>query len=127
MKNMKDMIPEGIVVRNRGINTVEIPFGKYTVVVQVKVLTNKEVDELTMEHVSYETGDPVVDGAALTQIAIRDGLVDINTTFRGKKYKDLEEIEKDEFLDKMDYKLRDAIAKAVMGANHLTATERDFL
>lgn len=125
--NMEDMIPEGALITKRGIQTISIPWKGLVVKVKVKVMTNKEIDELTMKNVIYEDGEPSVDASALTDAAILDGLLDINTTYNGKKYYDLDEEERGEFLNSVEPKLRDSIAKAVMGTNHVIGKERDFL
>lgn len=124
---MEDMIPEGALITKRGIQTISIPWKGLVVKVKVKVMTNKEIDELTMKNVIYEDGEPSVDASALTDAAILDGLLDINTTYNGKKYYDLDEEERGEFLNSVEPKLRDSIAKAVMGTNHVIGKERDFL
>lgn len=124
---METMIPENVLVTPRGVQIKKIPFGSYTVEVKVRVKTNKEIDDLAVKHVTYEDDMAIPDAKAITNEAIITGLLDINTTFNGKRYPDLDEDERDDFLDTMDSKLRDSIAKAVLGVNHVMGKERDFL
>ena len=124
---MEDMIPENVLVRKTGVQSKEIKFGDYVVKVKIKVMTNREIDDMAVRNIVYEGDSATPNPQAITNEAVTTGLLDINTTFKGKKYPELDDEEKGEFLDTIDNQLRDKIAYAVMGVNHVIGQERDFL
>jgi len=55
------------------------------------------------------------------------GILDINTTYKGKVWKEMSDDEKREFLDIVDTEIKGKIMKLIMASAHLNKEERGFL
>jgi len=128
MTNLKQgMIPEEVAFVPRGQKEVTFEFKGYEVVCLLKVLTNKEADDFTDKFISIEDDMPEIDNAGLSEERLLIGLLDINSTFEGKKWTILTYEEKRGAISKMHPKLRDRIGKEIFGQTYVSKEERDFL
>jgi hypothetical protein len=121
------IIPEEVAFVPRGQKEVTFEFKGYEVVCLLKVLTNKEADDFTNKFVSIEDDQPEIDNAGLSEERILIGLLDINSTFGGKKWPVLTYEEKKEAISKMHPKLRDRIGKEIFGQTYVSKEESNFL
>lgn len=126
-KPKKNMIPEGLLTVERGVQTKTIDFQGVPVEVTLKVMTNAEANALAEEFTEIVGGDFEMDLPLLSEARILRGLLDINTTFGGKEWKELSTPEKREALQVLHPELREKIGNEIFGKSHLTREERDFL
>lgn len=122
-----NMIPENIVFVQRGEKKIAFEFAGYQVEAKIHIFTNREVDEFMKEFLKMDIEEPDVDNAGMAEERLLRGLLDINTTFQGKKWPAMSEAEKKVAVQSMHPKLRDKIGKEIFGEAHLTRSERDFL
>lgn len=124
---MEDMIPEGILTSERGVKEETFKFGKYTVKAKIKVMTNREIDELNDEFTDV-VGDSIeMDAPGLVEARLMRGILELNTTHKGKKWSEMDEGERNAFLDVMDPEIKTRLTKMIMAQAHLTKEERGFL
>lgn len=124
---MKNMIPENEIFVPRGIKNVEFKFGKNLIEAEIKVLTNSEVDNLATDCYDKIGEEIEIDIPALSRKRIQVGLIDINTTFGGKGWKELSDDEKFSAIDQMDRSLREQLANYIVGESSISQEEHNFL
>ena len=123
------MIQEDLIFTPRGEKDCTIKFKGHEVKIKIKVLTNREIDQLFEEFSSYDevTGEYKTDATSLISERVVKCLLDINTTFKGKNWTDLTIEEKREAVDLMNKGLREQITKHIIAENSLEKEEKDFL
>jgi hypothetical protein len=123
----KVMIPEGLLTVPRGICKKTIDFQGIPVEVEIKVMTNREANEMNEEFTTIIGSDIEVDLTALAEARIERCLLDINTTFKGKEFTTLSESEKKEFCSELHPELKEKIGNIAFAKTHLTKEDKDFL
>lgn len=126
-ENEQLIIPENVMFVPRGQKEVNFEFGGYTVIANLRVLTNKEVDEFMSRFVIMDNDEPDVDNAGLAEGRIVNCLIEINTTFKGKSWSELTNEGKRDAVSCMHPKLRERLGKEIFGQTHLSKEDKDFL
>jgi len=120
-------IPENILFVPRGTQKKEIDFQGYKVQLEIKVLTNREADKMKEGFIHVIGEEVEADTAGIAEEIIKVGLLDINTTFEGKGWKDLDTDEKSKAVGSLHPDLRDLISKEIIAKTHITREEKGFL
>lgn len=120
------LIPENITTVKRGESVEKFDFMGYEVVAKVKIMTNREVDNINKEFTEMLGGIADIDVSGLIEERIVRGLLDINTTHQGKPWTELTTEEKREWVTVCHPELREKIAGIIMGAIYLTPKEKHF-
>lgn len=126
-KENTKMVPESILFVPRGEVLKSIEFQGATLNLKLKVMTNKEADSMKEGFVSMVGQDVEIDTSGLAEEIIKVGLLDINTTFNGKTWQELSDIDKIEAISTMHPDLRDEISREVMAKSYITKEEKGFL
>jgi len=126
-KENTKMVPESILFVPRGEVLKTIEFQGATLNLKLKVMTNKEADSMKEGFVSMVGQDVEIDTSGLAEEIIKVGLLDINTTFNGKAWPELSDVEKIEAISSMHPDLRDNISREVMAKSYITKEEKGFL
>ena len=126
-KENTKMVPESILFVPRGEVLKSIEFQGATLNLKLKVMTNKEADSMKEGFVSMVGQDVEIDTSGLAEEIIKVGLLDINTTFNGKTWPELSDIDKIEAISTMHPDLRDDISREVMAKSYITKEEKGFL
>lgn len=126
-KENTKMVPESILFVPRGEVLKSIEFQGATLNLKLKVMTNKEADSMKEGFVSMVGQDVEIDTSGLAEEIIKVGLLDINTTFNGKTWQELSDIDKIEAISTMHPDLRDDISREVMAKSYITKEEKGFL
>lgn len=121
------MVPESILFVPRGEVLKSIEFQGATLNLKLKVMTNKEADSMKEGFVSMVGQDVEIDTSGLAEEIIKVGLLDINTTFNGKTWPELSDVEKLEAISSMHPDLRDDISREVMAKSYISREEKGFL
>jgi len=127
VKENTKMVPESLLFVPRGEVDKEIVFQGATLNLKLKVMTNKEADSMKQGFVDVIGQDVEIDTPGLAEEIIMIGLLDINTTFTGKTWIELSDIEKHEAISSMHPDLRDDISREVMAKSYITKEEKGFL
>jgi len=122
-----DKVPENVLFVPRGIVQKTVKFQGYDIDLEIKVLTNKEADQMKEGFIHLVGNDVEADTAGIAEEIIKVGLLDINTTFEGTDWKELDDVGKTKAVGSMHPDLRDMISKEIIAKTNVTTEEKGFL
>lgn len=124
----RKLIPKSKCFTRRGIVRKIIEFSGEELDIELRILTNRENDELMNEFTNMDTGEADIDMPGLLEERVLRSIIDLGIDFGdGRTWKDLKDKEKREELDEMDPMLRERLSKEAMGMNTLSLEEKGFL